>query len=74
VPELVDLLRMVFGRRLRIGTPDDDEHVPVEIMGSHVEQLAGQLAGFGAGLRIEDPPEVVARLRQIGEELVSTYG
>ena len=73
-PESVGLLRMVFGRRLRIGAPDPDGRVPIEVAGGSIAALAGELAGFGKAVRIDEPPEVVERLAEIGAELVATYG
>ncbi len=73
-PTAVELLRMVLGRRLRIGSPDADGRIPVEVAGGSTAALAGELAGFGSALRIDEPAEVVERLAEIGAELVAAYG
>jgi predicted DNA-binding transcriptional regulator YafY len=73
-PEQVWVLRMMLGSRLRIGPATDDGRISVEV-GSHNERsLAGQIAGLGAGLRLDGPQEVLDELARIGHELVATYG
>ena len=72
-PEIVGLLRMMFGTNVSIGGTDDRGRVEIEVAGAHVEALAGELAGLGARVEIVDPPEVRDRLVQIGTELVATY-
>jgi predicted DNA-binding transcriptional regulator YafY len=71
--ETVPLLRMVFGRRVRIGPTRPDGRVDVEVGGASDRALAGELAGFGAGLEVLEPPEIRARLAEIGSELTATY-
>jgi predicted DNA-binding transcriptional regulator YafY len=73
-PAAVGILRMMFGRRLRIGPPGGDGRVAVEVRGHHVPAVAGELAGLGAQVEVVGPPEVRARLRDVGRELVRTYG
>ena len=46
----------------------------VTIGGHHVEQVAGQLAGFGDRVVVTGPPEACAHLARLGQELVTTYG
>jgi hypothetical protein len=36
--------------------------------------LVGELAGFGAGVEIVEPAEVIGRLRLTGAQLVELYG
>jgi predicted DNA-binding transcriptional regulator YafY len=72
-PETVQILRMVFGTRIRIGPTRTDGRVDVEIGGSDPRQLAGELAGFGAGLEVLEPPEIRDLLARIGAELTATY-
>ena len=71
--DAVGVLRMMFGRRVRIGPAGEDGRVEVEVRGHHVPALAGELAGLGARVEVLGPPEVRDRLRQIGAELASTY-
>lgn len=73
IPEMVQILRMVFGTRVRIGPTRPDGRVDVEIGGPDVRALAGELAGFGAGLEVLEPPEIRDVLAQIGEELTALY-
>ncbi len=72
-PDAVGLLRMMFGRRVRIGPAGDDGRVEVEVRGHHVPALAGELAGLGARVEVLAPAEVRDRLRDIGAELARTY-
>jgi predicted DNA-binding transcriptional regulator YafY len=72
-PDVVGILRMMFGRRVRIGPTGDDGRVEVEVRGHHVPALAGELAGLGARVEVLGPPEVRDRLREIGTELAATY-
>ena len=64
---------MVFGTRVRIGPTRTDGRVDVEVGGSHPRALAGELAGFGAGLEVLEPPEVREILVEIAQELTATY-
>jgi predicted DNA-binding transcriptional regulator YafY len=72
-PDVVGLLRMMFGRRVRIGPAGHDGRVEVEVRGHHVPALAGELAGLGGRVEVLGPPEVRDRLRDIGSELAETY-
>ena len=72
-PETVALLRMVFGTRVRIGPTRADGRVDVEIGGAHNEALAGELAGFGAGLEVLEPTSIRTRLARIATELTTLY-
>jgi predicted DNA-binding transcriptional regulator YafY len=73
--DVVGLLRMMFGTRMQVGAADggDDERVPVEVRGHHEYSLAGELAGLGDRVEVIGPPEVRARLVEIGRELVDRY-
>ena len=73
-PDMVHVLRWVLGRRMRIGPAAADGRIEVELRSYSVRALAGELAGFGAGLEIVDPPEVRELLADIGRELAATYG
>jgi predicted DNA-binding transcriptional regulator YafY len=72
--DVVPLLRMMFGRRVRIGTPGDDGRVEVEVRGHHVPALAGELAGLGQRVEVIGPAEVRERLAEIASELGALYG
>lgn len=74
-PDVVGLLRMIFTTRLQVGAAGDgtDGRVPVEVRGHHEYSLAGELAGLGDRIEVVGPPEVRARLVEIGLELVARY-
>ena len=73
--DLVQLLRWIFDRQLRIedDQPDDRGRVTVTVGGQHLHMLTAQLAGFGARVEVVDPPEARAELARIGRELVDCY-
>jgi predicted DNA-binding transcriptional regulator YafY len=73
-PTNVPLLRWVFADRVRIGPAGPDGRVALELRGSSVRALAGELAGFGAIVEVLDPPEVREHLARLGAELAATYG
>jgi predicted DNA-binding transcriptional regulator YafY len=73
-PATIPVLRMVFGPRVRIGPTRPDGRVDVDIGGAHEEALAGELAGFGAGLEVLEPVQLRQRLARIASELSTTYG
>ena len=72
--DLVRWLRVQFGTRLTVGESDEDGRVRVELgfPPTH-DDPARELAGFADGIEVLDPPEVRARLAEIGGALVSTY-
>jgi predicted DNA-binding transcriptional regulator YafY len=72
-PDSIQVLRMVFGPRLRIGPTRPDGRVDVEVGSESVPSLAGQLAGFGADIEVFEPAAVRERLAQIATELAATY-
>jgi predicted DNA-binding transcriptional regulator YafY len=72
-PEIVPVLRMVLGTRVRIGPAGTDGRVEVEVAGSDVRTLAGVLAGFGDALALREPPELLEHLAHIGEQLMRSY-
>src|SRR3954447_4638435 len=59
-PHVLPWCRARLGTRMRIGPPGNDGRVDVELRGHHAHSLAAELAGFGAGVEILDPPEVRA--------------
>jgi len=69
----VDLIRWVMGTRVSIGPPADDGRVEVEVRGHSPRSLAGELAGFGAGLEVIEPAEMRHQLSAIGRELTALY-
>jgi predicted DNA-binding transcriptional regulator YafY len=73
-PDTVRLLRMVMGRRVRIGPAGPDGRVPIEVGSGSEQALAGELAGFGGLVEITDPPSTRRLLAQLGDELRATYG
>jgi predicted DNA-binding transcriptional regulator YafY len=69
----VSVCRSVMGTRVKIGPPDPDGNVEVELRGHSATSLAGEIAGFGARVEIIEPLEVRAELARIGSELASLY-
>jgi predicted DNA-binding transcriptional regulator YafY len=73
-PEVVGLLRMMFGVRVRIGPKNGHGRVEIEVRGATDRALAGELAGLGALVEVLEPSEIRALLAEIGAELTTTYG
>jgi predicted DNA-binding transcriptional regulator YafY len=73
-PELVNVCRWMFGTRMGIGPTRPDGRVQLELRGHHVQSLAGEIAGFGAGVEVLEPPELREHLAAVGSQLVKTYG
>jgi predicted DNA-binding transcriptional regulator YafY len=69
----VRFLRMMFARQLTV-LDDSGERVTVRLGGQSVERIAQQIAGFGATITVQGPPEALACLARIGQELTATYG
>ena len=74
VPDVVPLMRMLFGNLLRIGPTVADGRVEVEVGSDSAHALAGQLAGLGRRVELSEPPEVIDRLAVIAAELTALYG
>lgn len=72
-PDSVDLLRWVLGRRVSIGPPTEDGSIEVELRGHTERSLAGEIAGFGASIRVLDPIGLRRLLGTIGQELLALY-
>ena len=72
-PSAIWLLRTMFGNRVRIGPTTDDGRIEVEVGSNHVFALAGEIAGLGARLYIDEPQEVIDALAAIGRDLVALY-
>jgi predicted DNA-binding transcriptional regulator YafY len=79
--DVLGILRWIFDRQLVVisdpndGTPAKAprQRVTVRLGGHHVEQIAAQVAGFGASVTVTGPDEACAYLARIGAELVATY-
>jgi len=71
--DMVPVLRMVFGPRLRIGPAAADGRVEIELGGAHLRGLVAEIAGFGGAVEIVEPSDARQLLRAIAEELVSVY-
>ncbi len=74
VPDVVPLMRMLFGNLLHIGPTGADGRVEVEVGGDSADALAGQLAGLGRRVELSESPEVIDRLAALGAELTGLYG
>jgi predicted DNA-binding transcriptional regulator YafY len=72
-PDLVAVLRWMFGRQLRDGDARPDGRVAVTIAGGRIDMLAAQLAGFGRRVEVVAPPEARAHLARLAAELTETY-
>ena len=73
-PEIVGWLRGHFGTRLLVGEPAADGRVGVDIGFGAAGNAAMELAGYGFGLEVLDPPEVRDQLAALGARLVERYG
>ncbi|CAN5716452.1 WYL domain-containing protein [soil metagenome] len=72
-PALVGVLRTHFGRHCREVGVTEDGRARVEVEAPTPLMVAQPLAGWGAGLEVEGPPEVQAELARLGRELVARY-
>ena len=71
--DVVRWLRVQFGTRLTVGAEEDGRvHVDIGFPPSH-DDPARELSGYAAALEVVDPPDVRARLAEIGGALVATY-
>ncbi len=73
-PGMVNLLRWVFDTKVRVGPARADGRIDVEVAGTHVAGLAGQLGGFGGAVEVLEPAELRDALARIGAELCERYG
>jgi predicted DNA-binding transcriptional regulator YafY len=73
-PSILGWLRGHFGRRLNVGDPVADGRIAVDIGFGSTHRAAMELAGYGSGLEVTDPPEVRSQLAAIGTRLVERYG
>jgi predicted DNA-binding transcriptional regulator YafY len=72
-PWVLGGLRAHFGNQVTVGDALDDGRVAVEIGFFAGHRAAMELAGYGAGLEVLDPPEVREELAAIGARLVERY-
>jgi predicted DNA-binding transcriptional regulator YafY len=72
-PQLVDVLRWIFERRIEVGPEHIDGRVLVVVRGQHLDALVSQLAGFGERAEITAPFEARAQLARLGAELSAVY-
>jgi predicted DNA-binding transcriptional regulator YafY len=73
-PEVVRRLRAVLGSPMEVSGPHDDGRVEIALRSYSPEQIAGQLAGFGAAVEVLAPEEVRRHLSRIAGELSAVYG
>jgi len=72
-PARAHVLHDLFGRHCRdLGTVADGR-ARLEVQAPTPLMVAQPLAGWGAGLEVEGPPEVCAELARLGRELVERY-
>ena len=72
-PRIVARVRWTFATRARLGPPVEDGRVAVELRGRSVDDLAGELAGWGQLVEVLAPEPVRARLAEIATELAAIY-
>jgi predicted DNA-binding transcriptional regulator YafY len=73
VPDIVPVCRWVLGTRVRIGPAGPDGRIEVELRGHSLQSLAGEIAGFGASVDVQEPPELRTLLADIGNQLTKAY-
>ena len=72
-PDVLQLLRWVLGTRIWTGPAGPDGRVDVELRGHSAAAIAGEIAGFGAGVEVIEPQEVRDHLARVGRELAALY-
>jgi predicted DNA-binding transcriptional regulator YafY len=75
--DLLPMMRWIFDRQLVEADPQPScppGRVAVTIGGHHLDQVAGQLAGFGNRVEVTGPAEARAHLARLGAELMASYG
>jgi predicted DNA-binding transcriptional regulator YafY len=73
-PAVAHVVHDQFGRHCRDLGPTADGRTRLEVQAPTPLMVAQPLAGWGAGLEVEGPPEVCAELARLGRELVARYG
>ena len=69
---LVPVLRDHFGRHSEVVGTLDDGRARVRVAAPTPLMIAQTLAGWGATVQVEGPPEVRAELARLGRELVES--
>jgi predicted DNA-binding transcriptional regulator YafY len=72
-PDVVPILRSMFGTRVTIAGVTDDDRVELEVREASDYFLAVQLAGFGGRVEVTGPEGVRGELARIGRELSASY-
>ena len=72
-PQFRGALGQWLGTRASCGPAEADGWIPIALRGHSVRSLAAEIAGFGRHLVMVDPPELLAALAEIGEELRLAY-
>jgi predicted DNA-binding transcriptional regulator YafY len=72
--DMVPTLRAVLGTPMTVGDEIVDGRVDISVRGYSSQQMAHQLAGFGALVEVVGPPEVRTHLARIAADLVAVYG
>jgi predicted DNA-binding transcriptional regulator YafY len=73
-PSIIGWLRGHFGTRVTVHDRVDDGRLAIDIGFGDTHNPAMELAGYGFGLEVLDPPEVCRELAAIGTRLVARYG
>lgn len=74
-PELLRPLQWQFSNRISLGDTDPRGWTTARISDVNEISMAAQLAGYGTGIELIDPSEIlVDELRRITSELVQVYG
>ncbi len=72
-PDVVPVLRTIFGTRVQIGPANARGTVTVEVRGHHLRSLAGQLAGLGARIEVIAPAALRDEMATVARELAGVY-
>ena len=72
-PRVLPRLRYVFGTLVKIGPLTDEGRVEIEVGSLSYRALAGELAGLGGAVVIDEPEEVRLSLAEIAYELSLLY-
>lgn len=75
--DILPVLHWMFEGQLSEVDPQPEDcprgRLAITIGGHHVEQVAGQLAGFGGHVEVTGPAEARAYLAELGRQLTTTY-
>ena len=70
--EMSNVIVDQFGKDITM-VPVDDEHFIVRVEVAVSDQFFGWLIGLGDGIRIENPKEVVDKMREIGNRVIKVH-